>query len=273
MMKRFLVITLTAGVVLAQNARAEDESDNPPKPHAAQKEAAAQRGSAEANRRRSVPQQNAQSRRNFGNGVNRNQVDQSVRRDRRLENGDGVGKARGINARAGANAAATTNAQIGANNLRDHRLELTPEQRQARRAANQNRMQQFNRNGFAEAARRHNHEFHDHDWWRHHHTRIILIGGGFYFWDAGWWYPAWGYSTAYNYYPYDGPIYANNDLSPDRVIADVQEALQQDGYYDGYVDGELGPQTREAIARYQRDNGLLVTSAIDEPTLAALGLL
>ncbi|MBA2585598.1 MAG: peptidoglycan-binding protein [Chthoniobacterales bacterium] len=134
-------------------------------------------------------------------------------------------------------------------------------------------MQQFNRNGFAEAARRHNHEFHDHDWWRHHHTRIILIGGGFYFWDAGWWYPAWGYSTAYNYYPYDGPIYANNDLSPDRVIADVQEALQQDGYYDGYVDGELGPQTREAIARYQRDNGLLVTSAIDEPTLAALGLL
>jgi peptidoglycan hydrolase-like protein with peptidoglycan-binding domain len=30
--------------------------------------------------------------------------------------------------------------------------------------------------------------------------------------------------------------------------------------------------TREAIAAYQADNGLSVTSAIDEPTLATLGL-
>jgi peptidoglycan hydrolase-like protein with peptidoglycan-binding domain len=34
----------------------------------------------------------------------------------------------------------------------------------------------------------------------------------------------------------------------------------------------LGPMTREAIAAYQADNGLAVTSAIDEPTLATLGL-
>ncbi|HEV2096054.1 MAG TPA: hypothetical protein VGQ82_06085, partial [Chthoniobacterales bacterium] len=108
MMKRFLLLTLTTGVVLVQNVRAEDESDNPPKPHAAQKETARQRGSAEANRRTNGPQQNAQSRRNFGNGLNRNQVDQSLRRDRRFERGDGAGKARGIDSQAGANAAART---------------------------------------------------------------------------------------------------------------------------------------------------------------------
>ena len=44
------------------------------------------------------------------------------------------------------------------------------------------------------------------------------------------------------------------------------------GYYDGPIDGALGPMTREAIAAYQADNGLSVTSAIDEPTLATLGL-
>ncbi len=134
-------------------------------------------------------------------------------------------------------------------------------------------MGQFNRNGYSEASRRWNHEHHDRDWWRRHCNRIILIGGGYYFWDLGYWYPAWGYDTTYSYYPYDGPIYAYNDLPPDQVISNVQSALQEDGYYDGYIDGELGPTTRQALARYQRDHGLVVTSAVDEPTLASLGLL
>jgi len=44
------------------------------------------------------------------------------------------------------------------------------------------------------------------------------------------------------------------------------------GYYDGPIDGVLGSMTREAIAAYQADNGLAITSAIDEPTLATMGL-
>ena len=52
----------------------------------------------------------------------------------------------------------------------------------------------------------------------------------------------------------------------------VQEALHRLGYYDGPIDGILGSMTREAIAAYQADNGLAITSAIDEPTLATLGL-
>jgi len=122
-----------------------------------------------------------------------------------------------------------------------------------------------------QAFRNYHAQWHNGDWWRHHHHRIVFIYGGWYFWDAGWWYPAWGYDTN-AYYPYDGPIYAYNDLPPDQVIANVQTALQEQGYYTGEVDGILGPLTRAALARYQQDHGLYITSAIDQPTLQALGM-
>jgi hypothetical protein len=114
-------------------------------------------------------------------------------------------------------------------------------------------------------------EWHDRDWWRRSHSRIVFVFGGWYAWNAGWWYPAWGYDPG-AYYPYDGPIYGYNDLPPDQVIANVQAALQQQGYYQGEVDGLLGPITRDAIANYQRDHGLYMTSAIDRPTLESLGM-
>jgi hypothetical protein len=113
--------------------------------------------------------------------------------------------------------------------------------------------------------------WHDRDWWTVHYPRIVLIGGGWYYWNAGFWYPAWGYEPTQVYYPYDGPIYGYNDLPPDQVVANVQEALQAQGYYHGEVDGMLGPLTRAALADYQRDHGLYTTSAIDEPTMASLG--
>jgi peptidoglycan hydrolase-like protein with peptidoglycan-binding domain len=52
----------------------------------------------------------------------------------------------------------------------------------------------------------------------------------------------------------------------------VQSQLQREGYYDGPIDGVLGPMTRQAIAAFQDDHGLAVTSAVDEPTLETLGL-
>ena len=121
------------------------------------------------------------------------------------------------------------------------------------------------------AFRNYHRQWHDRDWWRNHYDRIIFVSGGWYYWDAGYWFPAWGYDS-YAYYPYDGPIYAYNGLAPDQVIVDVQSQLQRDGYYDGPIDGILGPMTQEAIAAFQADNGLAVTSAIDEPTLATLGI-
>jgi peptidoglycan hydrolase-like protein with peptidoglycan-binding domain len=61
-------------------------------------------------------------------------------------------------------------------------------------------------------------------------------------------------------------------MDPGQVVANVQSALQAQGYYTGEVDGILGPLTRAAIAKYQQDHGLVITSAVDEPTLASLGM-
>jgi len=121
------------------------------------------------------------------------------------------------------------------------------------------------------AFRNYHREWHDHGWWRSHCDRIVFVSGGWYYWNAGYWFPAWGYDP-YAYYAYDGPIYAYNGLTPDQVIVDVQLQLQRAGYYDGPVDGILGPTTQDAIAAFQADNGLAVTAAIDEPTLATLGI-
>src|SRR5262245_21999264 len=46
--------------------------------------------------------------------------------------------------------------------------------------------------------------WHDHTWWHAHFPTIVLIGGGYYYWNAGFWYPAWGYDPGASYYAYDG---------------------------------------------------------------------
>jgi hypothetical protein len=116
-------------------------------------------------------------------------------------------------------------------------------------------------------------QWHDQGWWKSHHRHLSLIGGGWYFWDGGYWYPAWGYDQGAAYYPYDGPIYSGPSARPfDQVVADVQAALQEQGYYKGEVDGLIGPLTRQALAEYQQANGLYATETIDQPTLSSLGL-
>lgn len=115
-------------------------------------------------------------------------------------------------------------------------------------------------------------EWHDRNWWHnHYHNNITFVFGAPYYWNAGYWFPAWGY-TPNAYYAWDGPIYGYNRMPPDQVTANVQSALQQQGYYHGEVDGVIGPLTRGAIADYQRDHGLYTTSTIDQPTLQSLGV-
>jgi hypothetical protein len=125
---------------------------------------------------------------------------------------------------------------------------------------------------FAEASRRYNHQWHDRNWWRNRYSNIVLVDGGYYYWDLGYWYPAWGYDPSYNSYAYDGPIYGFDGLSPDQVVADVQTQLQRDGYYTGAVSGVLDPATQAAIAYYQRDHNLAITSVVDAATVTSLGL-
>ena len=123
-----------------------------------------------------------------------------------------------------------------------------------------------------EAFRRHWHERHDRNWWHDHCEKIVFVTTGYYFLDGSYWYPAYGYDPLQTYYDYDGPIYTYSNLLPDEVIANVQTSLQDAGYYYGPITGSLSVDTRAAIANFQRDYGLPITGAIDEPTVGALGL-
>lgn len=189
------------------------------------------------------------------------------------------------------NATTTTNAP--ATNVTTSKAKIDPETVKKVRAQNVNfrakpstaiASAQFNPNYRIEAAqnwsgpqynvfRTYQPQWHDRGWWSSHYTTVSLIGGGWYYWDAGYWYPAWGYDDAAAYYPYDGPIYVGDSARPfDQVVADVQAVLQEQGYYTGEVDGLVGPLTREALAAYQSAQGLPPTAAIDQPTLDSLGL-
>ncbi len=113
------------------------------------------------------------------------------------------------------------------------------------------------------------HHHHDHNWWRHHCAAIIFFDSGWWGWYDGWWYPAWGYDP-YSNYEYNEPIYG--DVAPEQIVAGVQAELQRRGYYTYAIDGKMGPLTRAALARYQTDHRMNITSGIDPATLNALGI-
>src|SRR6266403_286301 len=123
------------------------------------------------------------------------------------------------------------------------------------------------------AARQWNwHQRHDRGWWVSSGFPLALYGGGYWYWNNGWWYPAYGYDPYYSNYVYDGPIYGYGNVAPGDVTSEVQQALADQGYYQGPIDGILGSMTRSAIERFQADHGLAETAAIDQPTLETLGL-
>jgi hypothetical protein len=149
--------------------------------------------------------------------------------------------------------------------------ELPPRETPQRKPPH-NRQGNKHQPNFSDACRRHRHEWHDGNWWKQNCTTIVFVNTGYYFLDAGYWYPAWGYDPLYSYYDYDGPIYTYGNLLPDEVIANVQVALKEAGYYFGPITGSLSVETRAALVNFQRDYGLIVTGAIDQPTIEALGL-
>lgn len=131
----------------------------------------------------------------------------------------------------------------------------------------------INPHSYADALKRGQHERHDRKWWHRHCQTIVFVNTGYYYLDAGYWYPAYGYDPAYNYYDNDGPIYTYGNLLPDQVIANVQAALRDVGYYLGPITGSINPATRAALSYFQRDNGLDITGAVDESTVYSLGLI
>lgn len=71
--------------------------------------------------------------------------------------------------------------------------------------------------------------------------------------------------------------YWNDYYDGDRSVhwsleARVQRALSRRGYYYGPIDGDIGPGSRRAIARYQALNGLPVTGTITRSLLRSLDI-
>jgi hypothetical protein len=266
-MKRLLLLTLALSLPLAQMVRAENDNDK--KKHKRQAEAAAENRSQQASqpvtgvarrpvqqegRRNIAPTQRTVTRapRSVAPSVHRQPVKSEAQTNGRDRQRTQV--ANQVNTGNGSVKRGRNNSQVSVQ----------------RSGGNRN----FNRNSFAVAQSRVVRTRHDRGWWNSHYRncRFVLFGGGYYFWNAGYWYPAYGYSPYYNNYLYSEPIYGYNNLDPGRVLQNVQLALRDQGYYPGAIDGSVGPQTRSALAAFQRDHGLVVTAAVDEPTLVTLGL-
>ncbi len=55
-------------------------------------------------------------------------------------------------------------------------------------------------------------------------------------------------------------------IRPGYEVKGVQGRLKQLGYNTGLVDGDVGPQTREALKKFQKDKGLAVTGTPNKKT-------
>jgi len=58
----------------------------------------------------------------------------------------------------------------------------------------------------------------------------------------------------------------------DREITNAQQALKDDGFYSGSINGAMTESTREALRSFQEAKQLNVTGRIDRDTARQLGL-
>ncbi len=114
-------------------------------------------------------------------------------------------------------------------------------------------------------------------------TRYYNGGPSYYYGGSG--YPYYGYysswpSTSYGYYPYSyygGYSGSYSYYQPGygydvATVAAVQRRLGELGYYQGVVDGVIGPQTRAAIAGFESTHGMVVDGVITTRLLDRIGL-
>ena len=147
----------------------------------------------------------------------------------------------------------------------------------------------FHGHGFAAGGWGHGGNFHGHNG-NFHGNRRFFFGPGFGFYAYPWW-PWWWdyYYPAGPYYGYDGGYYDGGgyngggyDVSYDpqnnsggyssqfNSTRAVQAALAWRGFYNGRIDGVMGPETRSAIEAFQKRQGLTVTGEIDSNLTKAL---
>jgi hypothetical protein len=104
-------------------------------------------------------------------------------------------------------------------------------------------------------------------------------GGGFgypYYSSYSYWPYAYHGSYPYSYYedyPYTYSYYSEPAYGYDAsLVAKVQERLADLGYYDGVIDGIMGPQTRAAISAYENTHNIVVDRTISSRLVARMGL-
>lgn len=61
-------------------------------------------------------------------------------------------------------------------------------------------------------------------------------------------------------------------LSSPEMVRRAQEALKNQGYYEGAADGVMSPRTAGALRAYQREHNLQETGDLDPPTAQKLGI-
>lgn len=64
----------------------------------------------------------------------------------------------------------------------------------------------------------------------------------------------------------EAPTGGRRRIAPDRFASKMQGILKQLGYYNGALDGVIGPGSQNAIRSFQKDYDLDVTGALDPPT-------
>ena len=107
-------------------------------------------------------------------------------------------------------------------------------------------------------------------------TFALSLGSGYA--GRGYYYgPA---NSSYYYQRSDVRYFATREAAPREYYGNeghgdntaVQRELSRRGYYNGSIDGAIGPKSSRAIARYQRDNGLQQSGMISQSLLSSLGL-
>lgn len=68
------------------------------------------------------------------------------------------------------------------------------------------------------------------------------------------------------------PKIKGNSAHFKRIVERIQMMLFAFGFYSGNVDGIVNTETAIAIAKYQNENGLPITGAVDETLIKRLGI-
>src|SRR5262249_37515371 len=90
-----------------------------------------------------------------------------------------------------------------------------------------------------------------------------------------WPYRSYGYNpySYYGGYPYSNYSYYGSGYGyAGSTVAAVQRRLGEFGFYNGLVDGVMGPRTRAAIAAFESTHGMVVDGVISGRLLNRMGL-